>query len=289
MCIGSRRLSASCNGDMNMSINLKTLSVAAAVAGAISATGAHANTINITSVNGLWTSTDPGAPDVTGQNTNEIRWGDPAFNGDVPDDQSGYLFEGNAPQNGVAANSNFVLGTFTHFNNPITDVSLKNATLSVSINFDILDVDSNVIESRTVDSVFDFAHLETDNKLVFTLSNGIIPNPNATCADGGPNAVGVNINGCADRVTAVTNTGILDSFRVGDDHYVFDVSGFCVDCNPLALFDEFWTTENAENSAQLVARWTQEANVVPLPAAGWMLLAGLGGLGIMSRRRRKLA
>jgi len=32
-----------------------------------------------------------------------------------------------------------------------------------------------------------------------------------------------------------------------------------------------------------------EMNVVPLPAAGWMLLTAFGGLGLVARRRRKAA
>ena len=32
-----------------------------------------------------------------------------------------------------------------------------------------------------------------------------------------------------------------------------------------------------------------EVNVIPLPAAGWLLLGGLAGLGLMARRKQKMA
>ncbi|MEP1201148.1 VPLPA-CTERM sorting domain-containing protein [Tateyamaria sp.] len=45
---------------------------------------------------------------------------------------------------------------------------------------------------------------------------------------------------------------------------------------------------NAPDPVQVTLRYT-DAPAVPLPAAGWMLIAGLGGLGMMSRRKRKAA
>ena len=90
------------------------------------------------------------------------------------------------------------------------------------------------------------------------------------------NPAGVQV-GCEDRVVAVTNPTHSETFQIGDRQYVFDVTGF-------DMVDGFWTVENGTNSAELTARYTVEENLapVPLPAAAWMLLAGIGAL--FSRR-----
>jgi hypothetical protein len=45
---------------------------------------------------------------------------------------------------------------------------------------------------------------------------------------------------------------------------------------------DFWYYEGNETQAQLISNVAP----VPLPAAGWMLLAGLGGMAALRRRQK---
>lgn len=91
-----------------------------------------------------------------------------------------------------------------------------------------------------------------------------------------------------------------DPGRVGLDSSLFDlavvglpVSRICSTGEGFCLLDDFasanfggtfrgYTLDSAAFSISSIA-------AVPLPAAGWMLLAGLGGLGITRRRKSRLA
>lgn len=229
---------------------------------AISATlalacAAQAGTISIQSVTGQWTGVT-GGTNVNGLDTGTVRWGTNTGSG-----QSGYRFTGLAPTGPHAPDSVFDMGTFTHFNRPISaGTSISAAILKVAFTFSI---DGGAAITRH--SIFDFAHWET-------------PNAANPCADGGANGSGNNINGCGDRVTPVSNPSFSEAFLIGNTKYVFDVTGF-------NFGSSFWTKENSTNSAVIQGRIT-ETNIapVPLPAAGFALMAGLAGLGVVARRRK---
>ncbi|MEO1240098.1 MAG: THxN family PEP-CTERM protein [Pseudomonadota bacterium] len=247
---------------------------AAAAAFTLVASSAFAATVTIESVTGAWTAVSQNnAHGVTISNSggsSEVTWGEAPKNGS----QSSYSFERTIPPSIVAApGEEFAMGKFTHHNWPIYTKPSDGA--ETAIDWAELQVDFQV---KIDDVVYDFTrnyrfdHSETPNKGV-----------KGACMYGGNNGdAGVNKNGCADRVVASLNEAGSETLVVDGLAYTFDISGFEVGGQTM---DFFLTKENASNEATLVG--TYNVSPVPLPAAGWMLIAGLGGLVAMKRRRAR--
>jgi hypothetical protein len=239
---------------------------------ALSAPYAAADVVFVVDVTGTWTATNPGAPAVSGLNTNTISWGTSTGPG-----KSSYVFEGVAPpmQGPYNLGQTFEVGTFTHNNNPITGTSLLTAELTVLSDIRVEDGSGGVIANfADVTSVFDFAHLET-------------PNGANPCANGGANGVGVNVNGCADRVTFTTNPGKTQSITINETEYVLNISSFLIGGSPAS---EFWTIEAFSNSAKLQGAVVERTSVVPIPAAAWLFGSALiGAVGLGRRNKKKAA
>lgn len=226
-----------------------------------------AATLSIEPIGGIWSSSKPA---VAGIGTNQLNWGEPQFTR-----QSGYHFEAQGPFE-VESETPFVIGTFTHQNFPVRGQILESAQLKVSFRIAGL--------ADPIASTFSFVHDETLND-------------QDTCPNGLDNRVGINVGGCADRVTVALNEGQSQRFEIDGASYVLDVLGFQYDGVPLGAF---WTQENQENQAQLIARFTTETppaapnppggnppvSTVPVPASGLLLATLLlVGAGLQARSR----
>lgn len=242
---------------------------------------ALAATVGVSDVGGSWTTLLPptGPTNIQGLNTGSVSWGTPF--GSNTGQQSGYSFVGAAAGN-IETGNEFDLGTFTHNNFVINKgTSITGANLNVVIDLVIGGI------SKAVTTAFNFNHWETDNTPTF----------GSSCANGGANGSGVNSAGCADRVTLLNNTSSNQTFVIDGFEYILEITGFTIAGQ---FFQEFWTTENASNSAILKARFTLVGptggggggggdpvpSPVPLPAAGWLMLAGIAAL-TAARARRK--
>lgn len=254
---------------------LSTLCAASALALTVGA--ADAATVTITGITGTWVDTDPNQTwqnSISGTGTSQIRWGTPSSGSD----KSGYNFNKAATSFTAAQDDEFKLGQFEHLNYPITGTSITAATLQVVFSF-MLEGETT---ARQLTSKFLFAHNETTNN----------ENP---CANGASNYSDVNANGCADQVTVSTLVDGSETIELVDEdgstrEYAFDILGFK---QGGMTINEFWTVEKQKNSADLYARFTYAENInvppvapVPLPAAGFLLLGGLGAMGAVARRRK---
>lgn len=258
---------------------MRKLFLASAIAVAFSApASAEIVEVKFTNIVGSWfspTFSSAGTPNTInnagplGPGSATARWGVPSGQ----PSQSGYDFLslGDLVFNlNTATNESGVgnIATFRHLNFPITAAGGSLTGIRLNFNTDVL-INNNFVTNTNF--VYAFDHFET-------------PNGANPCADGGTLGVGVNVNGCADRVL-VNFAASSGSFTVGETLYALAVRGFLVDGDPAT---QFWTAESRSNEAfirgQVVTR--SVAGAIPEPATWAMLIAGFGMVGAVARRRQ---
>lgn len=242
---------------------MKIFQVLAVFLGISAAGAASAASISLQDVTGTWSDATGTPTNLTGLGTSSVSWGVPFYSPNGY--KSGYDFVGQS-SDAIAADTDFVLGTFTHNNNPIVSGgSISGVKLAVSFT-----VSFDGSPKQAFNSLFDFSHWETNNYA-------------SQCANGGANGQGVNANGCADRVTATMNPSVTQEFTFGNQIYTLTLSGFLRDGLP---FTEFWTMEDASNSALLMASFSvRDLPPVPLPATGLLLGGAIAAMGLAAMRR----
>ncbi|NOD77955.1 VPLPA-CTERM sorting domain-containing protein [Ruegeria sp. HKCCD4315] len=213
--------------------------------------GSAASALSVTAISPSWQNVNPttGITESSSGSTISLRWG----GGSNP---SGYDFTPTGtPILNLSPDTAFDLGQFTHLNFPIPGEVLSSVDLVV---------DLQIGGGPLVSSTFSLTHNETLNR------------PANCPQDATP---------CNDIVTIANSLG-SQNFTYGGQNFVFSVLGFSQDGGN-TISTGFSTVEGAQNHATLYGQYTVAP--VPLPAAGWLLLGGIGGLFAYGRRQKRNA
>lgn len=237
-----------------MRISLRALP---AILGLAFATTASAGPLTISSISGGFVNAVPAGTTIVNQAgslVDTIRWGVP-----VNQSQSGYDFD---PVDGAVnpiLGTPFLLGTFTHLNQPVFQPWLDSVDYSLSLG-------TNGNPAGLAD-VFSFDHTET---------------PNDGNCEPGPAGSVPSVSNCDDFVV-ISQLGINSLIDVGGDLYFFNLLGFSTN-GGATIKNLFQSVEGGNNSAGLYGVVTLEPIRVPEPSLV-ALLAG-GALAALRRRTR---
>lgn len=187
---------------------------------------------------------------------NQVRYGDDIWGGNCPTDptkQSGFGFDG---RDSVLINpgETFLIGTFTHYNNPIHVYG------DPEHNFKQVDLDI-IMDFQVVSSGNTFTGTAS-----YTMNLDETPNDDKPCRyedpECGPGGC-PNDNGCCDKVS-FENTISPQTFLIDGVYYTLEIMGFVPNCEGDALDAqaEFFTREEATNQACLYGRIIQAAPAI---------------------------
>ncbi|MBE9220152.1 THxN family PEP-CTERM protein [Dolichospermum flos-aquae] len=223
----------------------------------LSAVSLPAQAIELSSITGSWTSVNGGA-NVTGLQTNQVRWGTP----DTPSGPSGLGFVGSAPPSvSFPVNTNFVLGRLTHYNFPIFNAA-SGANLGISLNL------SNAGE--TINPQFNYAF-----NIDETVNQGNVAACDATKQ--------ISSVPCDDVITFDNSQQQI--FTLNGNQYELKISGFSSDPTNFSPIAQFTTIERQESNAYLLGKITPLQVTPPtpvpfetdaLPIVGSMIAFGFG-------------
>ncbi|MES2626993.1 MAG: THxN family PEP-CTERM protein [Pseudomonadota bacterium] len=234
------------------------LALVAAASMLVSVAAQAVPVFSLTNVTGVWQNVVPQSALTeieyqTVGGVTQVRWGQ---NVKPINQKSGYGFDGAAPAAvPFFLGTDFLLGTFTHYNLPI---SLNSSILSAEllVNFSIT-VDDVVVGDVVLAS---FLHNETNNQTC---------SPKPSCTD--------------DHVTLTATSGTT-IFNYAGFEYTLDIIGFSTNGGATTI-ETFDTIENRNNTAGLYATLTSRPISVPEPGTLGLFGMALLAIGFMKRRQ----